>query len=86
MQIRNPLGTRFGIWKQRHAWFWFIDDPPLCESAAVGVAANEQEAICEAYSSIREMATRVGFMRHCHVEPPMLASATRLRRDASVPQ
>jgi hypothetical protein len=39
MQIRNHLGTRFGIWKQRHAWFWFIDDP-RCESAAVGVAAN----------------------------------------------
>jgi hypothetical protein len=83
MQIRNHLGTRFGIWKQRHAWFWFIDDP-RCESAAVGVAANEQEAICEAYSSIQDMATRVGFMRHCHVTP-MLGSAARLRRDASVP-
>ena len=58
MQIRNHLETRFGIWKQRHAWFWFIDDA-RCESAAVGVAANEQEAICEAYSSIQEMATRV---------------------------
>jgi hypothetical protein len=84
MQIRNHLGTRSGIWKQRHAWFWFIDDP-RCESAAVGVAANEQEAICEAYSCIREMAPRGGFMRHCHVEPPMLASAARLRRDASMP-
>jgi hypothetical protein len=58
MQIRNHQGTRFGIWNQRHAWFWFIGDA-RCKSAAIGVAANEQEAICEACSSIREIATRM---------------------------
>lgn len=57
MQIRNHHGTRFGIWNQRHAWFWFFGDA-ACKGAAIGVAANEQEAVCEAYSSIREIVAR----------------------------
>jgi hypothetical protein len=58
MQIRDHQGTRFGIWNQRHAWFWFIGEA-RCKTAAIGVAANEQDAICEACSSIQEIAMRV---------------------------
>jgi len=56
MWIGNHLGTRFGIWHGRHAWFWFVADV-RCNGAAVGAAANEADAICEARRSIEEMAT-----------------------------
>jgi len=57
MRIGNHLGTNFGIWNGRHAWFWFVADA-RCNGAAIGAAANEAEAICEAYSSIEEMAAQ----------------------------
>jgi hypothetical protein len=57
MQIGNYLGTSFGIWKGRQAWFWFVVDAPS-NGAAIGAAANETEAICEAHSSIEEIAAR----------------------------
>jgi hypothetical protein len=56
MRIGNHLGTRFGVWNGRHAWFWFVADA-RCNGAAVGAAANEADAICEARCSIEEMAT-----------------------------
>lgn len=63
MLTRNHRGTRFGIWNQRHAWFWFIGDA-RCKTAAIGVAANEQEAIREACSCIRERVTTVAGALH----------------------
>jgi hypothetical protein len=57
MHIGNHLGISFEIWTGRHGWFWFVTDG--CGSgAAIGVAANYADAICEARSSIEEMAAR----------------------------
>jgi hypothetical protein len=56
MRRGNHLGTSFEIWNGRHAWFWFVTDAGW--SAAIGAAANEAEAICEARQSIEEMAAR----------------------------
>jgi hypothetical protein len=57
MRIRSHLGTSFEVWHRRHVWFWFVADP-CCDGASIGAAANEAEAICEARSSIEEMAAR----------------------------
>lgn len=57
MRIGNHLGISFEIWSGRHAWFWFVADAS-CNGAAIGAAANEVEAICEAHSSIEEMIER----------------------------
>jgi hypothetical protein len=52
MRIGNQLGTSFEIWNGRHVWFWFVADT---HCAAIGAAANEEEAIGEARLSIEEM-------------------------------
>ena len=57
MRIGNHLGTSFGVWNGRHAWFWFVADA-RCQGAAIGAATNEAEAICEAHSSIEEIVAR----------------------------
>ncbi len=57
MRSRSHLGTSFEVWKGQHTWFWFVADP-RCNSAAIGAAANEAEAIREARSSIEEMSVR----------------------------
>ena len=57
MRIRSHLGTSFEVWSGRRAWFWFVSDP-RGDGASIGAATNETEAICEAHSSIEEMATR----------------------------
>lgn len=57
MRIGNYLGTRFEIWNGRHTWFWFVADAS-CSGAAIGAAANEEEAIREARLSIEEMSAR----------------------------
>jgi hypothetical protein len=57
MQIRNHLGTSFGVWNGGQAWFWFIADA-CCNGAIIGAAGNEEDAIFEARSSIEEMVSR----------------------------
>lgn len=81
MQVRNHHGTRFGIWNQRHVWFWFIGDT-RCKGAAIGVAANEQEALSEAYSSIQEIAARVASAAESIAEVKTAGGGTQQRYDA----
>src|SRR5437879_1596925 len=57
MWMCNHQGTRFQIWKGQHTWFWFVADT-CCDGAAIGAAANELDAVCEARRSIEEMASR----------------------------
>jgi hypothetical protein len=55
MRMSNYLGSSYGIWNGRNAWFWFVTETAH-HGAAIGVAANEAEAVREARCSIEEMA------------------------------
>lgn len=80
MRMVSYLGSSFGIWSDRHTWFWFVADS-RCNGAAIGAAANEGEADCEARSLIEEMTAR----QSCTAEPSRIGK-TAVRRTRKCPR
>jgi len=59
--VRNDthMGVRFQVWNGQQGWLWYVVGPDR-KGGAIGVAANEMEALREARWSIEELATRPG--------------------------
>jgi hypothetical protein len=54
---RSHMGIGFELWNGQRTWFWYVVYPRR-NGGAIGVAANEADAIREARSSIEEMLAR----------------------------
>jgi hypothetical protein len=57
-QYRDYLGTGFEVWAAQQSWFWFVDKPHS-NSAAIGAAASEAEAVRAACSAIEASMPRL---------------------------
>lgn len=54
---RSYLGARFEVWNGQQSWFWMVADPTR-DGGAIGAAASESDAICDALLSIEERQPR----------------------------
>jgi hypothetical protein len=56
MHTHHHLGNGFDVWHGAAAWFWQI--MMLNGGGAIGAAASEAQAICEARASIEELSLK----------------------------
>lgn len=54
---RDHLGIRFEVWRGESTWFWRAFNTGR-NRGAVGAAATEADAVCEAHTAIDEMSAR----------------------------
>ena len=66
MNSRSYLGRSFEVWNREQSWFWMVADSSG-ERGAIGAAASEWAAVCDACTSIEETSPARPATRSIHL-------------------